>query len=104
MKILRKILTVLIVLATLAVGMLFALQNKTTVPLDLLVYTLEPRSLALWVLSAFAIGGLLGMLACSTVLLRQRASIGAASQAHWRKAAPKLAGCATRLRMSRLSE
>jgi putative membrane protein len=80
MKILRKIITVLIVLATLAVGMLFALQNKTMVPLDLLVYSLEPRSIALWVLSAFAIGGLLGMLACSTVLLRQRASIGAANR------------------------
>jgi len=80
MKILRKIVTVLIVLATLAVGMLFALQNKTMVPLDLLVYSFEPRSVALWVLSAFAIGGLMGMLACSTVLLRQRASIGTANR------------------------
>ena len=78
MKLLRKIVTVLIVLATLAVGMLFALQNKTMVPLDLLVYSFEPRSVALWVLGAFAIGGLLGMLACSAVLLRQRASIGTA--------------------------
>ena len=80
MKILRKIITVLIVLATLAIGMLFALQNTAMVPLDLLVYSLEPRSIALWVLSAFAIGGLMGMLACSTVLLRQRASIGTANR------------------------
>lgn len=78
MKFMRKIITVLIVLATLAVGMLFALQNKTPVPLDLLVYTLEPRSVALWVLLAFAVGGLLGMLACSAIVLRQRASLGSA--------------------------
>ncbi|MDH3991422.1 MAG: LapA family protein [Gammaproteobacteria bacterium] len=78
MKFMRKIITALVVLATLAVGMLFALQNKTAVPLDMLVYTFEPRSVALWVLIAFAIGGLLGMLACSTIVLRQRASLGAA--------------------------
>ena len=80
MKFLRKLITVVVVLAALAVGMLFALQNKTAVPLDLLVYTFEPRSLALWVLSAFAIGGILGMLACSTLMLRQRASLGAANR------------------------
>ena len=78
MKFLRKLLTVLVVLATLGIGMLFALQNKTPVPLDLLVYSFEPRSLALWVLSAFAIGGILGMLACSALLVRQRASLGSA--------------------------
>jgi uncharacterized membrane protein YciS (DUF1049 family) len=80
MKSLRKLLTVVIVLAALGVGMLFALQNKIPVPLDLLVYTFEPRSLALWVLSAFAIGGLLGMLACSAIMLRQRASLGSAKR------------------------
>jgi putative membrane protein len=80
MKFLRKLLTVVVLLAALAVGMLFALQNKTEVPLDLLVYTFEPRSLALWVLSAFAIGGIFGMLACSVILLRQRASLGAANR------------------------
>jgi putative membrane protein len=80
MKFLRKLLTVVVLLAALAVGMLFALQNKTEVPLDLLVCTFEPRSLALWVLSAFAIGGIFGMLACSVILLRQRASLGAANR------------------------
>ena len=80
MKSLRKLLTVVVVLAALGVGMLFALQNKTPVPLDLLVYTFEPRSLALWVLSAFAVGGILGMLACSVILLRQRASLGSANR------------------------
>jgi len=78
MKLLRNLLTIAIVLGMAAVGMLFALQNKVPVPLDLLVYTFEPRSLALWVLSAFALGGVLGMLFSSLLLVRQRASLGSA--------------------------
>ncbi|MEH6635222.1 MAG: LapA family protein [Halioglobus sp.] len=75
MKFLRNILTVLLVLATIAVGVLFALQNKMPVPLDLLVYTFEPQSLALWILAAFAVGGILGLLISSAILVRLRASL-----------------------------
>ena len=76
MKFLRNLLTVLIILAMLGVGVLFALQNKLPVPLDLLIYTFEPKSLALWILSAFALGGVLGMLISSVILLRTRATLG----------------------------
>ncbi len=76
MKHLRKLLTVFVVLATLVVSVLFALQNKVPVPLDLLVYTFGPQSLALWILVAFAIGGLLGMIVSSVILVRTRASLG----------------------------
>lgn len=76
MKLLRNLLTVLVLLATLGVGVLFALQNEIPIPLDLLVYTFEPRSLALWILLAFALGGLLGMLVSSVILVRTRASLG----------------------------
>jgi uncharacterized membrane protein YciS (DUF1049 family) len=76
MKFLRKILTILIMLATIGIGVLFALQNKVLVPLDLLVYTFEPKSLALWVLGAFALGGLLGMLISTALMVRLRASLG----------------------------
>jgi putative membrane protein len=75
MKFLRTLLTLLIVLAMLALGILFALQNKQPVPLDLLVYTFEPQSLALWVLCAFALGGLLGLVMSSLYLVRMRASL-----------------------------
>jgi len=75
MKFLRNLFTVVIVLATVAVGVLFALQNKMPVPLDLLVYTFEPRSIALWVLAAFAVGGVLGMLISSVILVRMQASL-----------------------------
>jgi putative membrane protein len=80
MKFLRNLLTVVIVLATLAVGVLFALQNKMPVPLDLLIYTFEPRSLALWVLAAFAVGGVLGMLISSVILVRKQASLATAKR------------------------
>jgi len=75
MKLLRKLLTVLVVLATLAVGVLFSLQNKAPVPLDLLVYSFEPQSLAVWVLLAFALGGLLGLIVSSLIIVRTRASL-----------------------------
>ena len=75
MKLLRKLVTVLLVLAMVGVGVLFALQNKVLVPLDLLVHTFGPQSLALWILSAFALGGLLGMLISSFILVRLRTSL-----------------------------
>ena len=75
MKLLRNLITVLVLIAMVAVGVLFALQNKAPVPLDLLVYTFEPQSLALWILSAFAVGGVLGMLVSSALLLRTRAAL-----------------------------
>ena len=77
MKFLRHILTVLVAFAMVGVGVLFALQNEAPVALDLLVYDFEPKSLALWVLSAFAIGGIFGLLVSSAMLLRMRASLRA---------------------------
>ncbi len=65
MKLLRHLFNIVIVIATLAIGVLFALQNKTPVSLDLLVYTFDPKSLALWILAALATGGLIGMLISS---------------------------------------
>lgn len=75
MKFLGTLLSILVVIAMLGLGMLFALQNKTPVPLDVLIYTFEPRSLALWVLLAFALGGMAGLLLSSVITLRQRAAL-----------------------------
>ncbi len=76
MKLLRNLLTVFTILATLGAGVLFALQNKTPVPLDLLIYTFGPQSTALWILIAFASGGILGMIVSAAILVRTRASLG----------------------------
>lgn len=80
MKPLRKLLTVLIILATLVVGVLFALQNTIQVPLDLLVYSFGAQSLALWILLAFVLGGVLGMIISSIILVRTRASLKSATR------------------------
>jgi len=58
-----------------AASVLFALQNTAMVPLDLLVYSLAPQSVSLWVLAAFALGGLLGMLVSGGIVLRLRAKL-----------------------------
>jgi putative membrane protein len=71
----RRIITVVVVLAAVFVGVLFALQNREPVALDLLVYTFAPRSLALWVLIAFALGGVAGIAVSSAILLRGRAAL-----------------------------
>jgi lipopolysaccharide assembly protein A len=80
MRLLRNLVILLIVIAMFAAGALFALQNTQPVPLDLLVYSFEPHSLALWLLSAFALGGLAGMLASSLIILRLRTSRAAADR------------------------
>ena len=80
MKLLRNLLYIALVLAMVAVGVLFALQNEMPVPLDLLVVTFEPRSLALWLLIAFAVGGVLGMAMSSVLMVRPRTSLGSANR------------------------
>ena len=80
MKLLRNLLYIAIVVAMVAVGVLFALQNEIPVPLDLLVVSFEPRSLALWLLIAFALGGILGMLMSSLLVLRTRTALGSANR------------------------
>ena len=76
MKYLFNILTAIFLVGVIALGVLFALQNQEPVPLDLLVYRFPPKSIALWVLVAFGLGGLFGMLASSALMLRSRASLG----------------------------
>lgn len=72
---LRRLLVLFFLLAALGAGILFALQNTQQVPLDLLVYTFQPHSLALWLLLAFALGGVTGMLVSSLLLLRARVAL-----------------------------
>ena len=80
MKLLKKLTTVLVLLAAIALGVLFALQNKEPIALDLLVYTFEPHSLALWLLLALALGGMLGLLISGVLIVRLRTSLGIAQR------------------------
>ena len=79
-KLLATLVSVLILAATTGVGVLFALQNHTRVPLDVLVYTFEPHSMALWVLGAFAVGGVLGVAMSSGLIWRKRAALRASER------------------------
>ena len=74
----RTTLLLIVVFAGAAVvlGAMFALQNTQPVPLDLLAIKLPPRSIALWVLLAFGLGGLIGLLVSSAYMLRARAALG----------------------------
>lgn len=75
MKLLRSLLSLLVIVTAVAVGVLFALQNTQPVPLDVLLYRFGEHSLALWVLLALGLGALLGLLASSLLLLRLRARL-----------------------------
>jgi putative membrane protein len=72
MELLQKLLGILVILAMLILGVLFAIQNTQEVPLDLLIILLPERSIALWILLAFAAGAIVGMLASAGMLLRLR--------------------------------
>lgn len=80
MKILRIVITLLVLLAMTSAGVLFAAANDAPVPLDLLFYTFSPQSLALWVLAAFALGGVVGMLVSSALMLRMRTALGSSKR------------------------
>ena len=75
MGFLRNLLLLLIALGMAAVGVLFALQNPEPIALDILVTRLPERSLALWVLSALALGGVLGMALSLLAILGLRARL-----------------------------
>ena len=75
MKFLKNLLVFILLAGTLVLGALFAVQNTAQVPLDLLVIYLPERSIALWVLLAFAIGGVVGMLTNIGLVWRLRAAL-----------------------------
>lgn len=70
MRVLIRAVAYILLLLVLVFGVYFTLQNPVTVPLDLLWVQFAPRPLAWWVLSAFALGGLLGLIVGSLALVR----------------------------------
>ena len=72
MSFIRNLLALALALAMAGVGVLFALQNADPVPLDILIMSLPPRSIALWVLGALALGGILGLAFSSLAIFRLR--------------------------------
>ncbi len=74
MRWIRRVLVVVLLLLVLIFGLLVSLQNAQSVPLDLLIFQLQARPIAVWLLATFALGGVLGLLVGSVALLRSQAS------------------------------
>ncbi len=70
MRSLKRLLAVLLLLVILMLGVLFSVQNTATAPLDLLLIQLPEQRVALWVLLAFALGGIVGMLISAVAILQ----------------------------------
>ena len=78
MRWLKGLILAVILLAVLLVGILFAVNNQQTVPLNLIWLELPAVSLSVWLLAALVCGVVLGMLAMLGVWLRLRTSLARA--------------------------
>ncbi|GAB3379770.1 LapA family protein [Spongiibacter taiwanensis] len=70
----KSLFTAVVLLAVLAVGVLFTIENDVAVPLNVLVAELPAQRLSTWLILAFFLGGLLGMLAASVAMARLQTS------------------------------
>lgn len=77
MALLGKLLGVGVLLAAIAIGALFALQNTQPIAIDLLVTTLPERSAGIWLLCSLGLGVLLGFASGSAIIFNQRARLAA---------------------------
>lgn len=100
MKRLLRILGALFLLLVFLVAIAFAFRNTTPVALYLWPWTFAPRPVAVWVLLAFTVGGLLGLLFGSSFTgyfrnrrelnqLRRRLRDAEAEVSRLREAAPR---------------
>ena len=71
---LKRVSIVLLLIVVVVFGALFSVQNGSTVPLDLLVFQFSERSMAFWLLSAFAVGGLSGVVVSMLAIMRLKSS------------------------------
>lgn len=95
----KGLILAIILLAVLLVGILFAVNNQQTVPLNLIWTELPSASLSVWLLASLACGVVLGMLAMTGVWLRLRTLLTRA-QRHNRQQRKEL----DRLRVQEIKE
>lgn len=75
MAFISKLVTSLVVLLMLALGVLFAVQNTASVPLDLLFVVFPERSLALWLILALSLGVVLGMAVSWGIIIKLKKDV-----------------------------
>lgn len=67
-----RLIRIVLLLAIAGWAFLFALENPQPFPLVLVPFELPPHSLGFWVLAAFAIGSIVGMMTGSWALAGQK--------------------------------
>ncbi|HDZ38386.1 MAG TPA: LapA family protein [Marinobacter sp.] len=70
---LQKILLILLILVLVLLALVFSLNNQMAVALNFLVFETQPHGVAVWIIMAFVIGALVGVL--MTVLATFRTSV-----------------------------
>ncbi|MBS8241408.1 LapA family protein [Marinobacter lipolyticus] len=70
---LQKILIILLVLLLVLVALVFSLNNQMAVSLNFLVYETQPHGVAVWIIMAFVLGALVGVVI--TMLATFRATV-----------------------------
>ncbi len=69
----QKILIILLVLALILLALVFSLNNQMAVSLNFLLFETQPHGVAVWIIMAFVIGALFGVL--MTMLATVRTSV-----------------------------
>lgn len=70
MRFIRRALIALMLVLVMGWALLFALANDAVTDLDLVFVSLPAQSVSLWMIVAFATGGVFGLLASSGALVR----------------------------------
>ncbi|MGK0443057.1 MAG: putative membrane protein [Pseudohongiellaceae bacterium] len=70
MSFLTRWVIIVVLIAVFVFGLFFIVLNEALVPLDLFFIQFEPQWLAVWVILAFGLGGLVGMLVSMSAVLR----------------------------------
>lgn len=69
----QKILIILLVLVLILLALVFSLNNQMAVSLNFLLFETQPQGVAVWIIMAFVIGALFGVL--MTMLATVRTSV-----------------------------
>ncbi|MEE3168962.1 MAG: LapA family protein [Pseudomonadota bacterium] len=71
---LQKIILILLVLFLILLALVFSLNNQMAVSLNFLLFETQPHGVAVWIIMAFVIGALVGVLITTLATVRTSVS------------------------------
>jgi putative membrane protein len=74
-RFIKRLVVFLVLVLVLIFGMLFAVQNTATVPVDLLLVQFSEQRISVWLLLAFALGGVIGVVVSSAAIIRLKSQL-----------------------------